>query len=304
MSLVDHADDVDAAQAAAAQRRARTRAAPASARRTAASGRPTTGGAIATRCATSRWGWRRSASSAATSCRWSATTARSSTSPSSRRRRWAASSVPVYQDSIASRAGLCAGPCRDVGRSSPRTRSRSTRSLSLKDRLPKLRWIVYDDPRGLWAYDDPMLRSFESVLEEGRAFGEANPDFYATELAKGGADDIAMIAYTSGTTGSPKGVMLSHRNMIARGRGLHRGRTTSSPGDNWLSYLPMAWVGDAAFSLGMALAGELTANCPESPETRAARPARARARRDAGAAAHLGEHADHDAGQGRRCLAG
>ena len=177
------------------------------------------------------------------------------------------------------------------------------KALSLKDKLPKLRWIVFDDPRGLWAYDDPMLRSFESVLKAGRAHGTANPALYAEELAKGGPDDIAMIAYTSGTTGSPKGVMLSHRNMIAAAEGFIEVNDTK-PGDNWLSYLPMAWVGDAAFSLGMALAGKLVANCPESPETRAARPARARTQRHAGAAAHLGEHADHDAGQGRRRLAG
>ncbi len=74
-------------------------------------------------------------------------------------------------------------------------------------------------------------------------------------------------------------------------------------GDNWLSYLPMAWVGDAAFTLGMALVARLTANCPESPGDGAARSARAGPRRHAGAAAHLGEHADPDADQGRRRLA-
>ena len=177
------------------------------------------------------------------------------------------------------------------------------KALSLKDKLPKLRWIVFDDPRGLWAYDDPMLRSFESVLEEGRAYGKANPAFYAAELAKGGADDIAMIAYTSGTTGSPKGVMLSHRNMIAAAEAFIEVNDTK-PGDNWLSYLPMAWVGDAAFSLGMALAGKLVANCPESPESVQRDLRELGPNAHAGAAAHLGEHADHDAGQGRRRLAG
>jgi long-chain acyl-CoA synthetase len=75
-----------------------------------------------------------------------------------------------------------------------------------------------------------------------------------------------MIAYTSGTTGNPKGAMLSHRNMIAAAEAFIEVNDVK-PGDNWLSYLPMAWVGDAAFSLGMALVGKLVANCPESPET-------------------------------------
>ena len=119
------------------------------------------------------------------------------------------------------------------------------KALSLKDKLPKLRWIIYDDPRGLSFYDDPILRSYDSVLVEGRKFGAANPGFYDAELAKGGADDTAMIAYTSGTTGSPKGAMLSHRNMLATAEAFIEVNDVKQ-GDNWLSYLPMAWVGDAA----------------------------------------------------------
>src|SRR5258707_6160662 len=132
--------------------------------------------------------------------------------------------------------------------------------------LPKLRWIIYDDARGLSFYSDPILRSYDSVLVEGRTFGETHRGFYDAELAKGGADDIAMIAYTSGTTGSPKGAMLSHRNMIASAESFVEVNDVKV-GDNWLSYLPMAWVGDAAFTLGMALVARLTANCPENPET-------------------------------------
>ena len=174
-------------------------------------------------------------------------------------------SVPVYQDSIASELVYVLNHA-ETSVIVAEDQEQVDKALSLKDQLPKLRWIVYDDPRGLAFYDDPMLRSFASMLEEGRASGQANPAFYDAELSKGGADDTAMIAYTSGTTGSPKGVMLSHRNMIATAESFVEANDVKA-GDNWLSYLPMAWVGDAEFSLGLALVGRLTANCPESPET-------------------------------------
>jgi long-chain acyl-CoA synthetase len=174
-------------------------------------------------------------------------------------------SVPVYQDSIAAELVYVLNHA-DTSVIVAEDQEQVDKVLSLEDRLTKLRSVVFDDPRGLWGYDDPILRSFESVLEAGRQFASAHPDFYATELAKGTADDIAMIAYTSGTTGNPKGVMLSHRNMIAAAESFIEVNDVRV-GDDWLSYLPMAWLGDAAFSLGMALAGRLTANCPESPET-------------------------------------
>ena len=175
------------------------------------------------------------------------------------------------------------------------------KALSLKDQLPQPaldRVRRSARPVGLRRPDAAILRG----RARRRARLSARPIRASTTTSspRAGPTTSRMIAYTSGTTGSPKGVMLQPSQHDRGGRGLRRGRTTSSAGDNWLSYLPMAWVGDAAFSLGMALAGKLVAELPGEPGDGAARPARARARRDAGAAAHLGEHADRDAGQGRR----
>ena len=174
-------------------------------------------------------------------------------------------SVPVYQDSIASELVYVLNHA-ETSVIVAEDQEQVDKALSLKAELPKLRLIVFDDPRGMWGYDDPLMRSFESVVEAGRAFAAANPDYYAREVALGSADDTAMIAYTSGTTGTPKGAMLSHRNMIATAEAFVEVNDIK-PGDDWLSYLPMAWVGDAAFSLGMALVARATANCPENPET-------------------------------------
>ena len=173
--------------------------------------------------------------------------------------------VPVYQDSIAAELVYVLNHA-EVSIIVAEDQEQVDKVLSLKDRLPKLQKVIFDDPRGLWGYDDPLLMSFEETLEKGRAFGKEHPDHYAHQLAAGKPSDIAMIAYTSGTTGNPKGVMLSHANMIASAECFIEVNETKQ-GDNWLSYLPMAWVGDAAFSLGMALAGKLAVNCPESPET-------------------------------------
>ncbi|MBM3643920.1 MAG: long-chain fatty acid--CoA ligase [Alphaproteobacteria bacterium] len=174
-------------------------------------------------------------------------------------------SVPVYQDSIATEMVFVLNHA-ESSIIVAEDQEQVDKALSLKTQLPKLRAVIYDDPRGLSAYDDPLLRSFESMLELGRQHGAANPGLYERELAAGKADDLAMIAYTSGTTGQPKGAMLSHRNMAETAANFLAVNLTR-PGDNWLSYLPMAWVGDTEFSLGMALVGRLTANCPESPET-------------------------------------
>ena len=112
-----------------------------------------------------------------------------------------------------------------------------------------------------------MLRSFESVLEEGREFGKANPAFYATELAKGGADDIADDRLHLGHDRHAQGRDAQPSQHDRDGRGVRRGERRSSAATTGCPICRWRWVGDAAFTLGMALVARLTANCPENPET-------------------------------------
>jgi long-chain acyl-CoA synthetase len=175
-------------------------------------------------------------------------------------------SVPVYQDSIASELVYVLNHA-EVSIVVAEDQEQVDKILSLKDRLPSLRWIIYDDPRGMLGYAGmEIIKSINDVEAAGRVFVQKNASWFEDEVAKGQPDDVAMIAYTSGTTGNPKGVMLSHRNMIiiaesfATTEGIKRG-------DNWLAYLPMAWVGDTAFSVSLSLVAGSIANCPESPET-------------------------------------
>src|SRR6266536_1831458 len=102
--------------------------------------------------------------------------------------------------------------------------------------------------------------------EQGRKFGQEHPGYLEAAIDRGRPDDVAMIWYTSGTTGHPKGAMLTHANLIETARMLTKVEDLR-PEDDWLSYLPMGWAGDGFYSLVLGLLVGFCCNCPESPET-------------------------------------
>ena len=100
-------------------------------------------------------------------------------------------------------------------------------------------------------YDQPFLDLLADIEERGRAFDRENPNFYEDSVAQSTGADIAIMLYTSGTTGRPKGVMLSIENLIITGRnGVIRENLTED--EDMLAYLPMAWIGDNIFSVAQA----------------------------------------------------
>jgi long-chain acyl-CoA synthetase len=138
--------------------------------------------------------------------------------------------------------------------------------LEVRARCPTLELIVYDDPRGLRHYDRKLLRSYADVQAAGRDLERGRPDFFEREVEQGRASDVAIMLYTSGTTGTPKGVMLTHQNLIETGRGgIQRERLTAD--EEVLAYLPMAWVGDNLFSYCQGHVAGFCVSCPESPDT-------------------------------------
>ncbi len=174
--------------------------------------------------------------------------------------------VPVYQDSIAKELAFVWSHA-EVSVIVAEDQEQVDKILALRAELPTLRLVVYDDPRGMSGYQqDDWLKSYEAVQEAGRRFAAERPDYFEAEIAKGQPEDVALISYTSGTTGSPKGAMISHANAIGVAEAFAR-EARITPEDTSLAYLPMAWAGDSVYTLFSSLAVGFCANCPESPET-------------------------------------
>ncbi|HYD62135.1 MAG TPA: AMP-binding protein [Noviherbaspirillum sp.] len=129
-----------------------------------------------------------------------------------------------------------------------------------------LEHIIYDDPRGMRNYAAPGLTSIDELQAAGRKYDKESPHFFLQEVSAGQPEDVAVIMYTSGTTGKPKGVCQTHGAFIFAAAGsLAFDKLTEK--EDVLSYLPMAWAGDHLFSFAESMVGGFTVNCPESGDT-------------------------------------
>ena len=174
-------------------------------------------------------------------------------------------SVGLYQDSNVAEVAFVIDHC-DAAVVVAEDQEQVDKILDMMDKLPKVRHVVYTDPRGLRKYQHPALIAFEAVEERGRALGQERPGLWQELVGRGKADDLAIISYTSGTTGFPKGAMLSFRNLLTMAMALHE-VDPKQPTDEFVSFLPLAWIGEQMMSLSTALAVGFTVNFPEEPET-------------------------------------
>jgi long-chain acyl-CoA synthetase len=174
-------------------------------------------------------------------------------------------SVPVYQDSIARELAFVWNHA-DVSVIVAEDQEQVDKVLGLREQLPTLRVVIYDDPRGMLHYKHDWLKSFTDVQALGREFAKTHAGYFDATVDQGKGDDLAFVCYTSGTTGNPKGAMITHANALETAKTAMRAEEFRVD-DDYLAYLPMAWVGDAFYTLVMSIVVGFAINCPESPET-------------------------------------
>ena len=171
--------------------------------------------------------------------------------------------VPMYSDAAAEEMAYALDHC-GARFAVVSDQEQVDKIADIREGLTELEHIIYLDGRGLRKYDHGAMTSYGDVQAAGRV-AELSARLDELSAARG-YDDTCVMLYTSGTTGRPKGVVLSNRNVIETSK-------NSSDfdglrvGEEVLAYLPMAWVGDFIFSIGQSMWTGFCVNCPESEAT-------------------------------------
>ena len=173
--------------------------------------------------------------------------------------------VPLYQDAVAQEM-VFVFQNADIRFAIAEDQEQVDKMLEIQPQCPALRHIVFDDPRGMRKYHQPAVTSFDRLLELGRQFNQDHPGYVEDAIAEGRPADMAALFFTSGTTGLPKGVVLTHQAMIATGRTYCEFEGLGE-NEELLAYLPMAWIGQNLFSYTQSMVAGFCVSCPESSDT-------------------------------------
>ena len=146
------------------------------------------------------------------------------------------------------------------------TQEEVDKALAIMPDCPKLEYVIWDDPKGMRRYHQPNLKSIIKVQELGKELDEKEPDLFEKMINEGNGQEICLLFYTSGTTALPKGALLTHYNMLSMGKNLMAVDPCYDT-DDFVSYLPFAWIGEQMMSISCGLLIGYTLNFPEEPET-------------------------------------
>src|SRR5215470_6013230 len=173
--------------------------------------------------------------------------------------------VPLYDDAVAPELAFVFQNA-EVEYAVVEDQEQVDKLLEIMPQCPRLKRVYFDDPRGLRHYTQPELMSYASLQAIGREFDRLNPGFFAREVEQGAATDTGALFYTSGTTGHPKGVVLTHQNMITAAA-TYAELERLTPDEEVLAYLPPAWIGQDIFSFAQPFVVGFCVSCPESADT-------------------------------------
>jgi long-chain acyl-CoA synthetase len=137
--------------------------------------------------------------------------------------------------------------------------------LDIKDEIPLVKKVIYWDPKGMWGYTDELLMSFEEVMDLGKKHEAKDPGCFDAMIEEGSEDDVALLCYTSGTTGNPKGTMITHKTIIGAGSAWDS-LNIQSDEDQYISFLPLAWVTEQMMFVA-SLTRAVQVNFTEKAET-------------------------------------
>jgi long-chain acyl-CoA synthetase len=173
--------------------------------------------------------------------------------------------VPLYQDAVATEMAF---PIQnaEISHALAEDQEQVDKLLEILPQCPSLKHIYYDDPRGMRHYARPQLAGYDELLELGRESHRRDAAFLETEIARGSGEDAAAMFFTSGTTGVPKGVVLTHHALIDRAIAAAQMEGLNER-DVVLAYLPPAWIGQNIFSYAQPFVTGYCICCPESAET-------------------------------------
>jgi long-chain acyl-CoA synthetase len=171
-------------------------------------------------------------------------------------------SLGIYEDALAKEVAYLLGYA-EARLVFVEDEEQADKILEVADRLPKLRWIVYNDLRGMRKYADPRLLHRAQLIDRGQAISADRLD---ATIAAGGGDDVAMLCTTSGTTSHPKLAMLQHRPLLEHSSAYLRA-DPREPTDEYVSVLPLPWIVEQVYVVAMPLLCRIRVNFPEDEST-------------------------------------
>jgi long-chain acyl-CoA synthetase len=176
-----------------------------------------------------------------------------------------AKSIGIYQDAVVKEVAYILTHA-DVSFIVVEDQEQVDKILEMWPQLGGVRKVIYYDPKGLRNYTEDFLIYFPEVQKMGQAYDSDHTGWFEEQLWKGQASDLAILSTTSGTTANPKLSKLTHENLLSMGQNLLQVDPMESE-DEFVSFLPLAWIGEQMMSLACGLQVGFTVNFPEEPET-------------------------------------